>query len=79
VGIRSGVEPPLLTRESELERLVSAKADLQTRLLSGKHTPLEADAAKKELDALIMELESGAEPDSRDQSTLCGADASHST
>ena len=57
VGIRSGVDPALLTRQSELERLLSAKADMQTRLLSGKHTQVEAAAAEKEVDAFMMELD----------------------
>ena len=57
VEIRNGVDAALLTRERELDRLISAKADLQTRLLSGKHTDAEAAAAERELDALTVEFE----------------------
>jgi CHAT domain-containing protein/Tfp pilus assembly protein PilF len=55
--IRSGVDPKLLEREREVERLISAKAERQTRLLSGKHTKDEAQEAAKELDALAAELD----------------------
>lgn len=55
--IRRGVDAGLLTRERELGRLISAKAELQTRLLSGKHTDAAATTAEKELDALTAELE----------------------
>lgn len=54
--IRRGVDTTLLDRERELERLISWKAEQQTRL-AGKHTEAEAIAAGKELDALITELE----------------------
>ena len=56
-GIRRGVDAALLTRERELEQLIAAKADLQTRLLSGKHTQAEAAVVEKELAALMMELD----------------------
>src|SRR5262249_32251385 len=36
---------------------ISAKAELQTRLLSSKHTDLDAAAAERELDALTVEFE----------------------
>jgi CHAT domain-containing protein/Tfp pilus assembly protein PilF len=55
--IRRGVDAALLTRERELGRLISAKAELQTRLLSGKHTENAAATAERELDALTVELE----------------------
>jgi CHAT domain-containing protein/Tfp pilus assembly protein PilF len=57
VEIRNGVDAALLARERELSRLISAKAELQARLLSSKHTDAEATAAEKELDALTVELE----------------------
>jgi len=56
-GIRRGADAGLLTRERELEQLIAAKADLQTRLLSGKYTQAEAAAVEKELAALMMELD----------------------
>ena len=55
--IRRGVDPALLTRERELGRLISAKAELQTRLLNGKHTDAAAATAERELDALTVEFE----------------------
>ena len=55
--IRRGVDSALLSRERELGRLISAKAELQTRLLNGKHTDAAATIAEKELDALTVEFE----------------------
>ena len=55
--IRRGVDTALLTRERELGRLISAKAELQTRLLNGKHSDAAATIAEKELDALTAEFE----------------------
>jgi CHAT domain-containing protein/Tfp pilus assembly protein PilF len=57
VEIRNGVDAALLDRERELNRLISAKAELQTRLLSSKHSDAEAVATEKELDSLTIELE----------------------
>jgi CHAT domain-containing protein/tetratricopeptide (TPR) repeat protein len=57
VEIRNGVDAALLARERELSRLISAKAELQSRLLSSKHTDAEAVAAEKELDAFTLEFE----------------------
>ena len=57
VEIRNGVDASLLVREREFSRLISAKAELQTRLLSSKHTDLDAAAAERELDALTVEFE----------------------
>ncbi len=56
-GIRQGVDPSLIDREQELERLISAKADAQVRLLSRKHAAGEADAIAKDLMALTVELD----------------------
>jgi CHAT domain-containing protein/Tfp pilus assembly protein PilF len=53
--IRRGVDTALLGRERELERMISRKAEEQTR--SGKRTDAEVIAAAKELDALATELE----------------------
>jgi len=55
--IRRGVDPELLAREHDLERLISAKAERQTRLMARKHTEAEAAAAAEELDTLATELE----------------------
>lgn len=53
--IRRGVDPQLLTREQSLQDLLNAKADRQTRLLSGKHTPQEEAEMERELTALTNE------------------------
>jgi len=55
--IRRGVDAALLNRERELERLISGKAEQQTRLLNGKHTDAEAAAMEKELNALTTEID----------------------
>jgi CHAT domain-containing protein/tetratricopeptide (TPR) repeat protein len=55
--IRRGVDTALLDRERELNRLISAKAELRARLLNRKYTDGEAATAKKELDALTVEYE----------------------
>jgi len=55
--IRRGVDAALLDRERELERLISGKAEQQTRLLNGKHTDAEAAAMEKELSPLTTELD----------------------
>jgi len=55
VDARGGVDPALLDRERELSRVISAKAELQTRLLNGKRP--DAAAVEKELDALALELD----------------------
>jgi CHAT domain-containing protein/tetratricopeptide (TPR) repeat protein len=57
VELRNGVDAALLAREHELSRLISAKAERQTRLLSSKHADAEAAAAEKELDGLTVEFE----------------------
>jgi CHAT domain-containing protein len=57
VEIRKGADTALLDREQELVRLISGKAERQTRLLSGKHTEADAAAARKELDCLTADLE----------------------
>jgi CHAT domain-containing protein/tetratricopeptide (TPR) repeat protein len=55
--IRHGVDAALLTRERQLEQLISAKAENQVRLLSREHTAASVAAAAKELDGLTTELE----------------------
>jgi CHAT domain-containing protein len=53
--IRQGVEPQLLERERSLQQQLNARAEQQTRLLSGQHTPEQAEALKKEIDALTFD------------------------
>jgi CHAT domain-containing protein/Tfp pilus assembly protein PilF len=55
--IRQGVDPSLLDRERILRQSISAKADGQMRLLSGKHSEDQAAAAAKEIDALTTDYE----------------------
>lgn len=55
--IRQGVDPSLLDRERILRQSISAKADGQMRLLSGKHSEDQATAAAKEIDALTTDYE----------------------
>src|SRR6516162_4941922 len=56
--IRRGVDPALLGRERELEQLIFAKAEQQTRLLNGKTVNADAAAAvARELNSLTVELE----------------------
>ena len=56
-GIRQGVDPQLLQRERDLERLISAKAEQQTRMLSRKHSREDSASAERELDSLTTDLE----------------------
>ncbi|MBI4909423.1 MAG: CHAT domain-containing protein [Acidobacteria bacterium] len=56
VEIRRGVDERLLERERELERLIFAKAEQQTRLLNTKFTSAPA-AISKELSDLTTEME----------------------
>lgn len=51
--IRQGVDAGLLAREKALQDLLNAKAERQTRLLSGKHTTEQAAVLARELDALL--------------------------
>ncbi len=51
--IKQGVDPELLERERTLQQQLNAKAARLTELLSGKHSPEQLDAARKEVDALI--------------------------
>jgi len=53
--LRQSADPELLAEERRLQRTLNSKADQQTRLLSGQHTKEQADAARKELDALLVE------------------------
>jgi len=53
--IRQGVDPVLLQRERSLQQQLNARAERQTRLLSGKHTAEQAAALKKEIYTLTTE------------------------
>jgi CHAT domain-containing protein/Flp pilus assembly protein TadD len=53
--IRQGVDAQLLRRERALQDLLNAKAERQTRLLSGKHTQAEAAEMTQELSGIINE------------------------
>jgi CHAT domain-containing protein len=55
VDIRQGVDSALVERERRLGRLLNTKAERQTQLLAGKHTPEEAATSAKEIDALLAE------------------------
>src|SRR5215217_3870629 len=55
--IRHGIDPSLLELKQALAQAIDAKAQSQMELLSGKHTEEEAEAARKELSALMNELE----------------------
>ncbi|HJQ67371.1 MAG TPA: tetratricopeptide repeat protein [Blastocatellia bacterium] len=55
--IRQGVDAALLERERSLQNLLEAKAERQTRLLSGKHTQQQAAEAKLEIDRLLTQFQ----------------------
>ena len=55
--IGQGVDPALVARERTLRRLISDKAELQQRLLSGNSTEEQAASMSKELDALTTEYD----------------------
>jgi CHAT domain-containing protein len=55
--IRQGVDGSLLERERSLQQRLNARAASQVSLLNRKHTPEQADAAAKEIAAIIAEYE----------------------
>jgi CHAT domain-containing protein/tetratricopeptide (TPR) repeat protein len=55
--IRQGVDPSLVERERSLQQVIAAKAERQTRLLSGKYTPEQSVAAAKEISELTTEYD----------------------
>ena len=55
--IRQGVDPSLVEREQKLRQEISAKAEVQMRLLSDKHNQEDGAKVTKELDALANEYE----------------------
>jgi CHAT domain-containing protein/tetratricopeptide (TPR) repeat protein len=56
IEIRQGVDAEMLRRERTLQQSLNTKAQLQTRLLSGKHTPEQAEAMASQIAALTTEL-----------------------
>jgi CHAT domain-containing protein/Tfp pilus assembly protein PilF len=56
VDARQGVDPVLLEREQQLQQSLNAKAQSQTKLLSGKHSEQEAALAAREMDAVTNEF-----------------------
>jgi CHAT domain-containing protein len=57
VDIRQGVEPMLLEQERALQQQLSAAAERQRQLLSGKHTSEQATAAASEVASLTMQFQ----------------------
>jgi len=55
-NIHHGIDP-LLERKQALAETIDAKAQQQTGLLGGKHTDEEAESVRRELSALMVELE----------------------
>jgi CHAT domain-containing protein/tetratricopeptide (TPR) repeat protein len=55
--IREGVDPALLERERRVQQRLSAKEQEQVQLLSGTHTNEQADAAHREVEALLTEYQ----------------------
>jgi CHAT domain-containing protein/tetratricopeptide (TPR) repeat protein len=51
--IRQGVDPRLLTEERRVRQQLNQKAELQTRLLSARHTPEQEAAIGQEVEALL--------------------------
>jgi len=55
--IHHGIDPSLLERKQNLIETIDSKAQSQMQLLGGKHTDEEAEAARKEISVLTIELE----------------------
>ncbi|MBA3247948.1 MAG: tetratricopeptide repeat protein, partial [Pyrinomonadaceae bacterium] len=55
--IRQGIDPVLRVRATTLQQQLNARAEHQTRLLSGKYTAEQAAALKKEINALTAEYQ----------------------
>lgn len=53
--IRQGGDPALLARERSLQKQLGAREDRRQRLLTSKHTPEQAAAADREVDAALAE------------------------
>jgi CHAT domain-containing protein/tetratricopeptide (TPR) repeat protein len=57
IEIRQEVDPELLRRERTLQQSLNTGAEQQIRLLSGKHTPEQAEAASRRIASLTAELQ----------------------
>jgi tetratricopeptide (TPR) repeat protein len=55
--IRQGVDRSLLERERSLQQRLRAKGTAQIKLLTGKHTPAQAEAVAKEIGSITAEYE----------------------
>lgn len=55
--IRQGVDPALIERERALRQLLNAKAERQIKLLSGKHTEIQAATIKQEIESLTTQYQ----------------------
>lgn len=55
--IREGVSPALLAREQETQDRFNTTAERYTRILSGKHTPQDAEGAARELNEVTNEYD----------------------
>jgi CHAT domain-containing protein/tetratricopeptide (TPR) repeat protein len=51
--LRQGVDPRLLAEERRVRQQLNQKAELQTRLLSARHTPEQEAAIEREVEALL--------------------------
>lgn len=56
-NIRKGVNPDLLERERSLQRLLNARSEARTQLLSSPHTVEQATTAAKEIETLTTEYQ----------------------
>jgi len=57
IEIRQGVDQELIKRERALQQSLNASAERQIRLLSGKHTPEQAEAAARQIGSLTTLLQ----------------------
>ncbi|MCT7958531.1 CHAT domain-containing protein, partial [Laspinema palackyanum] len=55
--IRSGIDPELGEKELNLQQRINATESRRMELLSGEHTPEQANALKQELDTLLRQLD----------------------
>ncbi|AFY82456.1 CHAT domain-containing tetratricopeptide repeat protein [Oscillatoria acuminata] len=55
--IRSGIDPELREKELNLQQRINATESRRMELLSGEHTPEQANALKQELDTLLRQLD----------------------
>jgi len=55
--IHQGTDPKLLDQEQRLEQRLQARSEYQVRLLTGMHTPQQAEAVARELQTLTTEYD----------------------